>query len=102
MNKTMKYNLKPLEFDLRTWRKNYGVSTRKLGEITGLDYSYLCRLENGAHTASPEVAVKMFIAMEAYEPLNRRLQHIHQFSTLNLENKQPDRAALRRSGAPGR
>jgi transcriptional regulator with XRE-family HTH domain len=67
VQKKMWFNLKPIPFDLMKWRKDNKMSGRKFAELVGVNYSYVCRLENEIHTASPEVALKIFKGIQKYQ-----------------------------------
>jgi hypothetical protein len=67
----MKYREPTKTFPLRIWRKNNRVPLRELEKITGVDYSYLHRLEKGWYEATPETARKIFKGLQRWEVKNK-------------------------------
>ena len=61
----MKIEIKKVyEYDLAKEMKEKGFSFRSLARKSGVDHTYIHRLNIGMHKASPEVALKLIEALD--------------------------------------
>ena len=70
----MKYYTKVREFNLKEWRTKREISCRDFAKLVGADYSYIYRLENGEYEATPEMALKIFIAVQKFDDKNSNIK----------------------------